>query len=155
MCVNILGACIIAGRVVSMDMAYTTDMPQYAHSYDGEARMVGHFYDDEQTNFKVKGYVILDTNTKVTLGYDHGVDTAKYDKAKSYTVGVDQLFKLKDNHYLTVGAHTTFGGEVRHTACTDSYGREYYCATLTAFSDLKQKKHKQPYSVGITYKYKF
>ena len=54
----ILGACLIAAQLTHGDIGYSNDMPTTATSYDGVERDISEFYEDEQTNFYLGGYIL-------------------------------------------------------------------------------------------------
>ena len=143
--------CLVAAQLTAFDATYDNPMPATAMSYDGVSRDVSRFYRDEQTNFNIHGHMTLNTGTRIYLGYDNGIDTAKFDVSKSYTIAFAQI--IKENWIISAG--TKIGGKARHTPCTDSFGREYLCANLTAWSDFKEMKHETPYNFGIKYIHRF
>ena len=153
---NCIGlVCILAAQLTAGDVGYSNGMPDVAYSYDNQPRDISRFYQDEQTNFYAEGYVILDTRTRIRIGYDHGIDTQKYDVSKAYTIGVDQAIRIDDNSDWLISGTTTFGGEQRHIPCVDSEGVNYYCGNLTLWSTFKEPEYEQPYEVRITFVHRF
>ena len=150
-----LYADIVAAQLTHLDVGYSNNMPTKAKSYDGKERDIERFYKDEQLNISISGYVILDSGTRITLGFDNGFSTSKLNKSNTYRVGVDQIIDLTDNSYLTVSGATERGGNVRPTPCTDQYNREYYCGNLTAWSDFRGPKDEQNYNIGLRYTRRF
>ena len=141
----------VVGARVTDGGTYNSNLPSVAYSYDGVARDISRFYQDEQTNFYIKGHVTFDTGTRVFLGYNSGIDTAKFDVSKSYNIGIAQIIQSN----WIVSANATIGGKQRHTICIDKYNRNYYCGDLTAWSDFKEPKHEIPYSASIKYVHRF
>ena len=135
--------CIIAAQLVSGEVGYSNGMPTTATSYDGEVRSIERFYEDEQLNISIDGYIILDSYTRVSIGFDNGIDTSKLDRSNQYRIGIDQIMDINDNSYLTFSGSTEIGGNYRETPCLDRYGREYYCGNLTAWSDYEGIKDEQ------------
>ena len=130
------------------------DLPKTAGSYDGKERSIEKFYTHESKPFNVGGLLAFD-NTLINIQYNSGIDTDKLDVNQSATINVKQRFNITDNVSIDAVVGTTIGGEVRHTPCTDSIGREYYCGNLTAWSDFEAEDHKQPYNGSLTLNYRF
>ena len=130
------------------------DLPKTAHSYDGVKRNVERFYTPESKPFNVGGVIALD-NTIIQLNYNSGIDAEKLDVNSSTDIQVTQRFNITDNVSIDTTIGTTIGGEVRHTACTDSVGSKYFCGNLTAWSDFEAEDHKQPYNGSIKLNYRF
>lgn len=154
MCLEILGTCLLAAQLTGGDIAYNNTLPKYATSYDGVKRDISELYKDEQINFNLQGYLLFENDTLVSLGYDHGIDTKKYDISKEYTINIRKNIDLNDDWSVIIGGSTKLGGKVRHTPCYDQIDREYYCGNLTAWSDFEQPKHERKYSANITFTYK-
>ena len=130
-------------------------MPTTATSYDGVERDISKFYEDKQTNLYVDGYIILDTKTKVNIGFDNGIKTNKFKQSNTYKIGVTQAIDITPNSYITIGGSTAFGGNISETPCKDDYDREYYCGNLTAWTDYERQENEQNYNSNITYTWRF
>ena len=154
MCITkIAGVCIVAAQLTGGG-TYDLPMPEVATSYDGKERSVARFYEKENTPFYVAGGVLFDTDTLVHVSLDSGYDSPKYDIQRSATVHVTQGFDITDKISLDVTIGHKFGGSIRETSCKDSFGREYYCGTLTSWSDYAPQE-KQDYNMGkLELKYK-
>ena len=144
MCIKILGTCAIIALTNGGTM--NVDLPKTALSYDGKARSVERFYTPETRPFNIGGVIAFD-NTLINLQYNNGIDTEKLDINQSGNISVTQRFNITENVSIDATVGTTIGGEVRHTKCTDSIGKEYYCGNLTAWSDFKESKTEQ-YRMG-------
>ena len=153
MCLTkIMGVCVSAFLTNGGFM--NVDLPKTAGSYDGKVRSIERFYTHESKPYNIGGLIALD-NTVINIQYNSGVDTEKLDINQSAKIHVTQRFNITENLSLDATIGTSIGGEVRHTACTDSVGREYYCGTLTAWSDFKPEDQKQ-YKMGkLQLKYRF
>ena len=148
----------IAGICVSAFLTnggfMNVDLPKTAGSYDGKVRSIERFYTPESRPYNIGGAIILDS-TLIKVNYNSGIDTEKLDINSSANIQVTQRVKLTDNVSIDATIGTTIGGEVRHTACTDSIGREYFCGSLTAWSDFDAGKHEQPYNGSLKINYRF
>lgn len=154
MCIlNIVGACVVAAQLTGGGV-YTPSLPTEAASYDGKVRDISRFYQPESTPFTLSGAVLIE-NTMVHVNYDSGYTTQKRVVADSAVVHVTQMFDISDKLELSITAGTRIGGEVSDTACTDSFGRQYYCATLTAWSDYKPQEADRYLSGSVKLKYRF
>ena len=154
MTTSILGACLLTGQVTALDINFDNPMPRTASSYDGKERSIERFYEPEVPNVSAAGYVILDTNTKIDLGFNTGYYSDKYKQDPTFTVGVTQMIELEGTGWdFILSAKTRLGGRTKHKACRDSYNREYYCGNLTAWSDFKAPEHNTPYIMGVKVRY--
>ena len=171
MCVKILGVCLLAAQITGVDINQNTNLGVSYEGAQGGSYSTSHLYEDEQVNVSANGYLILDTDTRLDLGFSNGIDTAKYDVSKSYTVGVTQYFQLMDTKPgqlegtglgLVLSGSTTFGGKERHTACTGETASgdtssNFYCLDPAGlgFDQIKFDDYEQPYSVGARLTYRF
>ena len=154
-CAIIACSASIVGGALDYGTTYSNGLAETATDYIGNVHDVSRFHQDEQINFNIGGHIILDSNTRINVGYDNGIDTPKYDRKKSYTLGVTQVFDLGDQQYLSVGGTYTYGGQVRETPCHDADGVRYHCGTAGLWSLHKTEEHKVPVSVSIRYTYFF
>ena len=151
--IKIAGACILAAQLTGGG-TYNPQLPQVAHSYDGEARDVSRFYQTESQPFTIAGGVLIE-DTLIHVDYDSGYTTQKMRVADSATVHATQYFDISDKLELSVTAGASFGGEQTDTACTDSFGREYYCGTLKSWSTYETPESDRYLSGSIKVKYRF
>lgn len=149
MCVLNIGiACIMSAQLTTLDVGYNNTLDKTAYSYDGEARDISKFYTDKQTNFNIGGYINIDRDKEIEFYYDNGINTDKYNKGDTISLSYSQSF---DD--LTLTLHGTTYGDENHTPCYDTFDREYYCSTLTAYNeDINEKNN---YNIGITINHKF
>ena len=152
MCITIKGMCVLAA-LTSVDV-YEREMPTEAYSYDGKARDISKFYESESDEFSV-GLVAFIDDTRINVNYDNGFTSNKLRIDDTTTVHVTQAIELDDQWSLALTAGASFGGKTRHTACTDGFGREYYCGDLTAWSDFSEPEHEQYMMGRVQVKYKF
>ena len=149
-------ACLLSLKLTGGDFLYNHKLPHTAKSYDGVSRDISKFYKEERTPINFQGYAVLNTNTKINFGFDNGIQTPKYTKDRTFVVGVNQYIKLNDDWKVNLTSNVKWGGHQKHEPCVDSYKREYYCATLTAWSDFKEpERNETSYNVGIRFSRKF
>ena len=150
-------ACVVAAQLTHGGLySIENQLPKVAESYDGVKRDVSRFYEEKNQPFYVGGFVILDTNTRINLTFNSGVDTDKLDIGKSVKVGIKQYERLDENWSIVYGGGVTLGGDVEHSPCKDSYSRSYYCGNLTSWSDFGgNQSNSMPYEVSVKLKYTF
>ena len=154
----ILKVCIVAAQLTSLDISSPSSIPMYdkARTYDGTVHDVSKFYTKKNNDVSGSGYLILNTNTKVDLGYKAGFESDKYSTSDTYRVGITQLQDIDENSFLTFGASTTIGGKSSHRPCKDSYDREYFCGNLTSWSDHKKEtSNESNHNFNINYTFRF
>ena len=172
-CVMIAGACLLNAALLSFDAGYQNpyqpeqgikvtenpfgygefvDIVNLQFKEDGTPR---HFYRDEQTNWQGSVGLFFRGGTFVRLGYDHGIDTKKFDVAKRYDIEVRQRYKINESSSIVVGAGTSFGGEVRHTNCYNRILKEaYFCEDSRLDASIKNSNNKR-YNLSLKYSYRF
>lgn len=150
----ILGMCILAAQLTHVDVASKNPLITTAASYDGISRDVSKFYKPEDRTFSMGGDLYTE-NTKISLYYNNGIDTPKYDKEDMLAVQVTRHIPINKQLSVNITGGYTFGGNESHTSCKDSYNREYYCGNLTAWSDFDAPENKQLWNTGISINYKF
>ena len=146
--------CLTGVQLDYLNISEQRTMHDVAYSYDGMERDVSKFYKPEEPSVKAGGSFFIDDNIKLSLQYDNGYESMKYKRDDSLSIQYTQLFDIKENHYVTFSGGTVIGGEDNHTSCKDSYGREYYCGSLTAWSDFKTD-HDTPWNASLTYTMRF
>ena len=151
MCVlNILNACIVGAQLTALNVGYNNDINKEAYSYNNEAIDVSRFYKDKQTNYELGLDVFVNNDTAVHLYTNNGIHTEKYTQDNTYSLGVT---KVIDD--ITLNLNTIVHGDEIHTPCYDSFNREYYCETLTAWSDKEIENEENNYSISLNISYKF
>ena len=138
---------LLAG-VTAFDIYYAR-LPDTAYSYDGEERTISQFYDQKLPNVMVGG-----NYNKWNWELNSGTHTKKLNTA-SMSLGYAHRVPLKTNGWTWDNNLTGTLSYISHTPCTDSYGREYLCTNLTAFSDYKEDKLNEIYEIStrITYRW--
>ena len=152
----LLGACVIAAQI-SSGGTYTEQTPTMATDTANVTHNISHFYKVENQQFNVDGYVILDIDTRIDLGYDNGLKSQKRTRSKALTVGVTKLVFIGDDSHLTFGASTKLGGRITDIACKDDSGmdKQFFCDNLATVQPFEQPKHDVNTKVSINYLHKF
>ena len=152
---NILGTCIVAAQLTHADVSTSKNpLITNANSYDGVSRDVSKFYTPKDTMLSVSGNLYT-KNTKVSLHYNNGMNTEKYEMSNMLKVQVTRHMSISNNLSMNITGGYVFGGDESHSSCKDSYNREYYCGNLTAWSDFDNPENKQNWNTGISINYKF
>ena len=149
---------ILAGAIQLTSLEVGTDPVQQstANSYDGTSREISRFYKPENTNIQLGVNIQTDPNSLYKIKVDTGHDTMKYDEDLSLTLGIVKRHHPRANHTLTWGVEGTIGGNVKHTPCYDEYNRQYYCQSLTAWSDFTPEREKNDeHKASINYSIRF
>ena len=138
--------------ITAFDISFAA-LPDTAYSYDGTARDISQFYDQKVPNFYVGGYVPINNNLSLSFTIDTGTHTDKLNTA-SLSLGPTYTTDF-GNGWSFQGSAIVSSGYSKHTSCTDSYSREYYCMNLTAFSDVERTRYENDYEINGTYTYRW
>jgi len=88
-------SCLLEVCVVTMQIlgggTYTEQVPTISIDSANIKHNISHFYEVDNQQFNVDGYLILDTNTRVDIGYDNGLKSQKRIRSRALTVGIRQL----------------------------------------------------------------
>lgn len=69
-------------------------------------------------------------------------------------IGILGAIPIHGSGTLGVEIYTAIGGQVRHRPCLDGYEREYFCGTLTAWSDYPNKTTAmKEYGIKLLYRF--
>lgn len=152
----IFGACVATINLVSGG-SYVEKTPSAVVDLANRTHNISHFYEIQNHQFNLNGYLILDTETRIDLGYDNGLKSQKRTRSKALSIGMTQLSHLDDSVFLTYGLSTKLGGKVTNIPCTDegSVKRFFYCDNLATLEPFEQAKHITPYKATINYIHKF
>jgi len=150
------GTCVVAVQVLSGG-TYTEQTPKIATDIANVTHNISHFYEVDNQQFNVDGYLILDTNTRVDIGYDNGLKSQKRTRSRALTVGITQLALIDDDSHITFGISTKLGGKTTETACTDDSGmdKQFFCDNLATLQPFKQPEYRKNTRVSVNYEYKF
>lgn len=115
------------------------------------------FYKPRQSQLIALGLYQYDANRSVTFGVNTGFKTPKLIIEPSFMIGHFMKLDLNSSkkESLIVEGVIWAGGRVKHYACIDEYDRQYYCPSLTAWSDFTYKQYVHSISLKILYNKKF
>ena len=138
----ILGACILAAQLTTGG-TYNEVTPKSAIDTADITHDISNFYTVENTQFKLGGYLVLDTDTRINLLFDNGLESQKRERGKALTIGLTQLKVIDKDTHMTYGFSTKLGGKTNETACTDDSGlnRQFFCDNLATLEPFKQPKN--------------
>ena len=66
----LLGACILSAKITGGG-TYTEKTPTISIDNSKRVHLVSHFYKPENTQFKINGFLILDSLTRIDVNYDN------------------------------------------------------------------------------------
>jgi hypothetical protein len=112
-----------------------------------------------QTNVPVLfyGFYKISGDAIFTFGLNTGFDSPKLSVTPSISLGGAKRWYLssaKTSHIIFEGNYW-LGGAIMHRPCLDSYDREYYCPTLTAWRDFSYASNPKSYSFKLWYQLTF
>ena len=153
-CVGLI--CLTKIALIDFDMDHIGhDLPKVAYSYDGVARNVSRFYKSQGKEYKLGLIFAFDSDTMITLNYDNGLKTEKMKIDKYTEIKLVQGVKVNNNLNLSFKTRIQIGGDISHTPCVDGFGRNYYCGSLTAWSDFDPVEITREYIGEVVFSYKF
>ncbi len=149
-------ACVVVVRILDGG-TYVEQTPTTVIDTANITYNISHFYKVENQQFNINGYLILDTDTRIDLGYDNGLKSQKRTRSKALTVGVTQLAFIDSNSHITFGLSTKLGGKTTETSCTDDSGmnKQFFCDNLATMQPFAQPKHSKNTKISINYEHKF
>ena len=152
----LFGACIIAAKL-SSGGTYVESTPTLSVDAANVTHDISRFYQVEGYQFNIGGYLILDTDTRIDLGYDNGLKSQKRNRSKALTVGATQLVFIDNNSHIIFGASTKLGERTIETSCTDDSGmnKQFFCDNLATLEPFEQPEHIKNTKVSINYEHKF
>jgi hypothetical protein len=105
----------------------------------------------------MNGYLILDTDTRIDLGYDNGLKSQKRLRSKALTIGITQLSFIDNDSHIIFGVSTKLGGKTTETSCTDDSGmdKQFFCDNLATLQPFEQPMSSKNTKVSINYEHKF
>ena len=72
-----------------------------------------------------------------SIGYDTGINSQKLTMNNSFFAGYTKTFSFTKMSLTSFSFGSWFGGSINESPCIDSYGRQYSCQSLTAWTDYK------------------
>jgi hypothetical protein len=114
------------------------------------------FYKSQNLRYRfILNYLEPMSKSFVSLGIDSGTKTEKLTINKSLFIGLTKAITIQKNNFIYASAGHWFGGKISESPCLDSYGREYYCPNLTAWTDRPNLVQMQEKYIEIKYILKF
>jgi hypothetical protein len=149
-------ACIISAQILGGG-SYSDPEPTLAVDSNSIVHNISSFYEIQNKQFDLKGYLILDTDTRVDLKFDNGLKSKKRIRTEALTIGITQLSIISEDSHVTFGVSTELGGRTTEIACTDDSGldRQFFCDNLATLEPFTQPKHNKNTKLTVNYTYKF
>ena len=151
-----LGACVVTAQVLGGG-TYTEQTPTTSIDTANITHDIAHFYKVDNQQFGVSGYFILDTDTRIDLNYDNGLETQKRTRSKALVVGITQLAFVDNDSHVIFGVSTKLGGRTTETSCTDDSGmnKQFFCDNLATLQPFTQPEYSRNTKASINYERKF
>ena len=133
-----------ADKIMLADGRAVMTRPSVVHSYSGAVRYdVSRFYkpDAPQINI-IMHYADRTPGEIISLGLDSGYRAEKIRVNPALFLAYTRAVKITRQSYLTAAIGGWLGGTVTEKPCMDSFDREYYCPTLTAWRDYRPAKRQ-------------
>jgi hypothetical protein len=114
---------------------------------------VGRFYTPKFPQVSAVGLFALDGETILQWGFNTGFDAPKVTVSPAIMIGLAKRFyfsEARDSH-LIIEASTWLGEHVKHRPCLDSFDREFFCGTISAWKDFTYEPHPKSDFIKITY----
>lgn len=93
-------------------------------------------------------------NWGVRLSLTTGAEATKVLIDPRLQIGVIRSVPFSSDRALSIEVYGSIGGDLKHKPCLDSYDREYFCGSLTAWSDYPNKTISFPeYGFKVLYRY--
>lgn len=94
------------------------------------------FYSYKSDRYKLVSHINGFSKGEIfSIGYDSGINTDKLNMNNSFFAGYTKTVSMTRKSLTAVSFGGWFGGSIKENPCVDSYGRQYSCQTLTAWSD--------------------
>ncbi len=148
--------CVVAVQVLGGG-TYMEKTPTISVDTANVKHNISHFYEADNHQFNMNGYLILDTDTRIDLGYDNGLKSQKRNRSKALTIGLTQLAFIDNDSHITFGLSTKLGGKITETSCTDDSGmnKQFFCDNLATLQPFTQPEYSRNTKVSINYEHKF
>lgn len=144
-----------AVNIVRADGAKLMPTPKIATSYNGVQYDVAGFYKKKPRINMVVHYAGRVPGEALSLGVDSGFSAKKIQLKPALFIGYTRALQLQENTYVALNANSWLGGGVSEQPCMDNYNREYYCPTLTAWSDYKPIENIDNFELNIVFQHNF
>ena len=91
----------------------------------------------------------------ISVGVDSGYRAIKITLEPALFIGYARSIQIGRGKHFSFATGGWLGGKVSHKACRDSFGREYYCRNLTAWSDFHPQRHQLQRYYQLVYTHVF
>lgn len=143
----------LSGVILSSLMTISPELPTHATSYDGVSRDISRFYELNAPVIVGEGEYFKD-DYSIPFAFNTGIHTDKLDTG-FVSIGYTQHIPMDYNHTLSIG-YAADVSYTNHKPCTDSFGKEYFCANLTSWKEFERKTNVEiNHSINITYRISF
>ena len=107
--------------------------------YDSTVKYyVGNFYKPNSNRYQLIVNILgFQKGQFFSIGFDNGVQAQKLSVNQALFVGLTNTFEVSKQTLFNIGFGAWLGGNISESPCVDSYDREYWCQTLTSWSDYK------------------
>lgn len=95
------------------------------------------------------------TDLMISLGFDSGSSTQKITISKTWFMGLAGYKKLNNHLFFYFSAGSWQKQSVTEFPCLDEYNREYWCPTLSAWSDRPADSFKPGRFLDMKFEYLF
>lgn len=114
---------------------------------------VGDFYTPHMPQAGVTGIFALDGSTMLQWGVNTGFDSAKLTVSPAIMLGLAKRFYLTEDRasHIVFEASEWIGGAVKHRPCLDNFDRQYFCGTVSAWSDFSYDSRPRSGFLKLTY----
>ncbi len=130
--------------------------PKRASSYNDGDYDVSEFYTPDAVRLNmVLHYAGRKAGEIISIGIDSGYRAKKMTIRPALFIGYARSMQVGQAKYFTLVAGGWLGGRITHKACRDDYDRQYYCRSLTAWSDFRPRRHALEYYYQVVYTHKF
>lgn len=97
---------------------------------------VSNFYSLQNDRQRLIGHINgFSKGELFSIGYDSGISAQKLNVNNALYAGYTKTMSLTKFSLTSISFGSWFGGKTSESPCIDSYGRQYSCQTLTAWSD--------------------
>ena len=159
-----LGVCVLAAQITSgglyheetpTEVTYDRYVDNTYAVYETHTQDISGMYEPKNIQFRVRGYVILDTDTRIDLSYDNGLRSEKHLREKSLTVGITQLKVIDEDTRITFGISTRIGGSRSNMYCLDDANIRRVCDTSGLWSLRSKPDNTVDVKTVFTFNHKF
>jgi len=133
------------GEISRADGTIFMERPRVAcSSYDRSVcREISRFYRANKMRVNaVVHYASRRVGEIFSFGFDTGYSAEKISLKPSVFIGYARAYRAGKRTYFAFALGGWFGGKIAEQSCLDTYGREYYCPSLTAWQDYRPPEHR-------------